>query len=388
MNFEFYTANRIIFGEGVSEQIGKIASNFGSKALIVLGGGSLRKNGVVDRICKCLSNANIEYRFYEGIDKEPEVETIDAGTEYALKCKVNLVIGIGGGSVIDTGKAISGLYTNGGSVIQYLEGVGVGSQITKEALPYIAIPTTAGTGAEVTKNAVIASKKGKFKKSIRSSYLIPRVALVDPTLTLSVPPSVTAATGMDALTQLIEPYVSKKAQPLTDALAIYGIPLVARSLEKAVNDGSDINARTDMALASLISGCALANSGLGAVHGIAASLGANFGIPHGLACGILLPYVMELNLQSNIKKFATIGRALTDSYLDDPEKACMAGVEFVKELSRKIGIPQDLREFGITKEDIPVLVEGSRGSSMSGNPKELSDKEVADLLGKLIEGVF
>ena len=384
MNFEFYTASRIIFGAGTLNKLTEFIHEMGNKALIVLGGGSLRKSGIVDRLSLILKDTGAEIFFYEGIDGEPEVETIDRGVEIALKNKVNLVIGMGGGSVIDTAKAISGIATNGGSVLEYLEGVGSGKVITKDSLPYIAIPTTSGTGAEVTKNSVILSQKQKFKKSIRSFKLIPNIALVDPELTLGVPPQITAYCGMDALTQLIEPYTSKKAKPFTDALAIYGIPFIARSLLKAVRDGSNLPARTDMALGSLLSGCALANSGLGAAHGIAASLGANFGIPHGLACGILLPHVMKMNMTAETGKFADIGEALTGMHFSDRKRAAEAGVEFVRKLAEDIGIPTNLKSFGITKEDIPSLAKNSRGSSMSGNPVELSNEELEGFLMNLI----
>lgn len=384
MNFEFYTASRIIFGENALEKIGETVRSLGDRALVVLGGGSLHKSGSVEKLCKRLDGAGVEYVFYEGIEDEPEVETVDRGVKFAGKCGVNLVVGMGGGSVIDTAKAISGLYTNGGSVLEYLEGVGEGKIITKPSLPYIAVPTTSGTGAEVTKNAVIRSGKMKFKKSIRSFYLIPDVALVDPVLTLSVPPNITAWCGMDALTQLIEPYVSRKSQPMTDALAIYGIPLAARSLTAAVKNGSDLQARSDMALASLLSGCALANSGLGAAHGISAALGAHFGVPHGLACGMLLPYVMEINMHSNIQKFARIGEALTGRKIENPQAAAMAGVEFVKKLAGDINLPRNLKEYGIGKQDLPALAEASRGSSMNGNPVDLSNDDIMELIKRVV----
>ncbi|MCE1248880.1 MAG: iron-containing alcohol dehydrogenase [Firmicutes bacterium] len=384
MNFEFYTASQIIFGEGTLSRTGPLASKMGKKALIVLGGGSLRKNGIIGRLTEFLNSAGVKSGFYEGIAKEPEVETVDRGVETALGFGADLIIGIGGGSVIDTAKAISGVVTNGGSVRDYLEGVGTGREITKPALPFIAIPTTAGTGAEVTKNAVISSSEEKFKKSIRSPYLIPKAAIVDPQLTWDVPPSVTAACGMDALAQLIEAYISKKSQPFTDALAIYGIPYVARSLGKAVKNGNDAEARADMCLASLLSGCALANSGLGAVHGIAASLGANPGIPHGLACGILLPHIMKINMRFDLRKFAHIGEALTGKRFESEEQAAEAGIEFVSELAKETGIPGDFRQFGIQPELIPQLAEGSKGSSMSGNPAVLSQGEIEGLLGSLI----
>lgn len=339
----------------------------------------------MDRLLKQLAARGINHHLYEGISEEPEIETVDQGVMLAREYGCDLVIGMGGGSVIDTAKAIAGLTTNEGSVTDYLEGVGKGRAITNPSLPCIAIPTTAGTGAEVTRNAVISSCKGRFKKSIRSPYLIPKIALIDPTLTLTLPPNWTAWGGLDALTQLIEAYVSKKAQPIPEALALYGISLVANNLLPVYKDGNDLAARENMSLAALLSGLALANSGLGAAHGLASALGAYYPIPHGLACAILLPYVMELNLEVNPTRFARIGEALTGiSSYNNPLPTAWAGVKFVKELIVALDIPPDLKSYGIEQALAPVLASASFGSSMSGNPKDVSGDELTTLLQKLL----
>jgi len=312
------------------------------------------------------------------------VEEVDLGAEQARNEKPDVIIGVGGGSAIDTAKAISGLVTNPGSVADYLEGVGRGRQITNPSVPYIAVPTTAGTGAEVTKNAVISSKEQKFKKSVRSSHLIPNVALLDPELTITLPAKMTAETGMDALTQLIESYVSSKAQPIPEALAIYGIRMAGKYLARAVQDGQDIEAREGMLLASLLSGIALANSGLGAAHGIAAALGAVAQIPHGRACAMLLPKVMRLNFPACEQKFADIGEALgARASMTKTEKAEEA-VRIVERLCRAIGIPPKFAGTELSESMIPAIVAGSRGSSMQGNPIVLSDEQIEGIVRELI----
>jgi alcohol dehydrogenase class IV len=384
MNFTFYTAGEIIFGCGELDRVGDLAIRFGHKALIVLRGPAMHRLGAYERLTGLLKTAGLEFVTYDGPDSEPEVADVDTGAEMARVEQADVVIAVGGGSTIDTGKAISALATNGGSVADYLEGVGRGWTISKPTLPFIAVPTTAGTGAEVTKNAVISSFDKKFKKSARSPLMIPNIALLDPELTLSLPAKQTAECGMDALTQLIESYVSKKSQPIPDALSIYGIRLVGKYLERAVMDGNDIKARQGMLLASLLSGLALANSGLGAAHGIAAALGAVCGTPHGLACAILLPSVMELNLNTNVQKFATIAEAFAGRYFDDPRKSAELAVDEVKKLCDRIKIPKKLSQIGVTREIIPDLVAASGGSSMKGNPKELNNSQIEKLLLEIL----
>ncbi|MCI0516037.1 iron-containing alcohol dehydrogenase, partial [candidate division KSB1 bacterium] len=315
---------------------------------------------------------------------EPTVTLIDDGASIVRSQNFDLVIGIGGGSAIDTGKALAGLATNPGSVMDYLEGVGTGAEIQQPPLPYLAIPTTAGTGAEVTKNAVIASPEHKFKKSMRSPLLLPRIALVDPELTLTLPPEPTAFSGMDALTQCIEAYTSKKSQPFTDILALEGIRLARRSLRVAFRDGQNLAAREAMSLCSLLSGMALANAGLGAAHGVGAALGALFEIPHGLACAVMLPPVMQANYQSALEKYARVGEILTEKTFSSPEEAAKAGIEFIYQLRKDLKIPESLGALGITSSDVPLLAKNSGGSSMNGNPRQFREEELMQLLNNLI----
>jgi alcohol dehydrogenase class IV len=384
IDFDFYSPPRIRFAPGAIREVGEIAAGFGHKALLVTGGSSLEQSGNLRRIESCLRDRGVEFAHYRGVVGEPGVDAVDRGVEMGRRESVDMVFAVGGGSVLDVGKAVAGLITNGGSVFDYLEGVGSGRKITLPSLPFVAVPTTAGTGSEATKNAVIRSREARFKKSIRHEHLIPRVALLDPELTIGLPPAVTAQSGMDALTQLIETYTSKKARPISDALAIHGIRLAARALPRACEGGDDLEARSDMLLAALLSGLALANAGLGAAHGVGAALGALFGVPHGLACAIMLPHVFRLNFRTNPRKFAEVGEALVGMRFSDSAKAAEAGASFIAELSDTIGIPGNLRGLGIARADVPAVVKASRGTSMRGNPRDLSDAELAALLESLL----
>lgn len=382
MDFTFYTAGEIIFGPGKLKQIGELALRFGKNAMIVTRGDALFANGTMDHLKAALKEAGVRYFQFNPPAGEPTVSDVDKGADIARRETPDVIIGIGGGSSIDLGKAISGLATNPGSVQDYLEGVGKELQIENQSVPYIAVPTTAGTGSEVTKNAVISSDGPGFKKSIRSPFLIPNVALLDPELTMSLPANVTAETGMDALTQLIEAYVSSKKQPIPRALCLQGIKLAGAHLRRAVEMPLDLEAREAMHLASLLSGMALANSGLGAAHGIAAALGALAGVPHGRACAILLPHVMRENLASCIKDYCDIADALNVGAGLPPEKKAQMAVESVAYLAEDIQIPKTL---SIDKSLLPELIKASQGSSMKGNPVVLSDEQIGAILEKIIE---
>lgn len=292
---------------------------------------------------------------------------------------------MGGGSVLDTAKAVAALLTHDGPLTDYLEIVGKGLPLQNDPAPCVAVPTTAGTGAEVTCNAVVASPTHRVKVSMRSPRMLPRLAVVDPELTLTLPPKVTAATGMDALTQLIEAYVSRKANPVTDALCREGLNRCARSLLHACQEGTDIHARTNMSLASLLSGLALDNGGLGAVHGIAGPLGGWMDVPHGVACGRLLLPVFTANvrrLQSEspshpyLPRFEEITRILTGN----PHAGLAAGMAWLDRLVRQLDIPP-LARFGLKESDLPgIAANALKASSMKGNPIELGEKDVIDIL--------
>jgi alcohol dehydrogenase class IV len=373
MLFEFATANQIIFGNGTLSKVGEIAFGFGNRALVVGGSGSVPMGDLLS----ILEQKAIKYKIFR-VGKEPDVPTILAGLELARSFQCEFVIANGGGSVIDSAKAIAALITNPGELMDYLEVIGRGQKISKKAAPMIALPTTAGTGAEVTRNAVISSPEHHVKVSMRSPKMIPTVAIVDPELTITMPPSVTASTGMDALTQVIEAYTSRKANPLTDLIALEGIRCGARSLLVAYQDGEDIKAREDMALTSLFGGLALANAGLGAVHGFAGPIGGMFNAPHGEVCASLLPHVIKANVQ----KIAQLDGmdALIDRYQEmavvltgDPQATIQDGVVWISELAKNLKIP-GLREMGITKDDFPRIIEKSKAaSSMKKNPIELDE---------------
>ena len=378
VNFELSVPEKIIFGKGSLARLGQLVSGFGNRALIVHGANSDRARSVEGLLAKSTTT------LYP-VRNEPSIEDIAKGVEEARAREVTLVIGIGGGSVIDAAKAISGLATNTGDILDYLEVIGGGNPLTKAGLPCVAIPTTAGTGAEVTKNAVIASLEHQVKVSLRSPFLLPRIALVDPELTYSLPARVTIATGLDALTQLIEPLVSSRANPATDGLCREGISRVARSLPAVVQNGKDSTAREEMALASLFGGLALANAGLGAVHGFAGPIGGMFNAPHGLICGILLPFVVDANIHAlrlrapdstALSRYDEIGRLLTGS----PDAVATDGLAWLTDVSTTLKVPT-LSSLGIPKEAIPEIAsKAAKSSSMKANPIELTPPELEAIL--------
>jgi alcohol dehydrogenase class IV len=384
MNFEFATANRIIFGPGSLGKIGALAAEMGSHAMVVTG---LRLEKA-HPLFELLRTSGIEISTFQ-VDGEPTIALIDEGVHFARQSGCDLVIGCGGGSALDAGKAIAALCSNPGEILDYLEVVGKGRAITSVPLPYIAIPTTSGTGTEVTRNAVLGSPEHKMKVSLRSPLLLPRIAMIDPELTYNLPPDVTARTGLDALTQLIEPFVSNAANPMTDAVCRAGLPLVARSLRRAYLNGEDREAREEMSLASLFGGMALANAKLGAVHGFAASLGGMFPAPHGAVCARLLPFVMGENLRAlrlrqpdhpSLGRYVEIAAILTG----DPGASAEDGVSWAMEICKFLKIPP-LSAFGVAPADFPELVENaSKASSMQGNPIRLTPEELESILTKAL----
>jgi alcohol dehydrogenase class IV len=317
------------------------------------------------------------------------VALVGQGVELARREQCDLVMALGGGSAIDAGKAVAALLTNGGELGDYLEVIGKGQPLRHPSVPFIAIPTTAGTGSEVTRNAVLASPEHQVKVSLRSPLLLARLAVVDPELTLELPPAVTASTGLDALTQLIEPYVSTRANPLTDGFCLEGLRCVSHSLRRAYHCGRDIAGREDMSLASLLGGLALANAGLGVVHGFAAPVGGMFDAPHGAICATLLPHGMAINIRAcrarapegeTLRRYETVARLLTGK----PDAAAEEGVEWVRELCRELQIPP-LSSYGIQEQDVPTLVEkASRASSTKGNPITLTLDELREVLTRAL----
>ena len=371
MRFEFATATRIVFGEGTAATLPELARTFGARPLVVTGASQ-------ERAAALISALSAETFTVPG---EPTADLVREGARRVLDAACDVVISLGGGSAIDAGKAIAAIATNGGEPLDFLEVVGKGCAITAAPLPFIAAPTTAGTGSEVTRNAVLGSTEHGMKASLRSPLMLPRVALVDPELTYGLPPAVTASTGLDALTQLIEPYVSARANPLVDAICVEGMGRVAGALRRAYHDGADREARRDMALASLFGGLALANAGLGVVHGFAAPLGGSWTAPHGALCAALLPHGMAANvaalrarapLHPALGRYAAIARLLTGRN----EASAEDGIKWVHALCAELKVP-GLREWGVTEADLPGAVEkAASASSMKANPLPLTGEEL------------
>jgi len=384
MQFDLLATPQIYFGTGKVETLGNLISEFGSKALIVGSESALK----VINLEKIFTNQNLEYiRFIA--KGEPTIELVDRGVAAGLDYKAEVVVGVGGGSALDAGKAIAGIIKNGGSARDYMDVIGKGLKIIHPALPYIAVPTTAGTGTEVTKNAVIKSPEDGYKASIRSPLLVPKVALIDPTLTLSVPSKITASSGLDALCQLIEAYTSNKSNPVTDALALLGIQKAINSLLVAYEDGTNLNAREDMALAALLSGICLANAGLGAVHGFASPLGGSFPIPHGVVCAALLAGVVEQNILSlkpsktslqTLVKYAKMGELVIKKPIKYREDDYQIIIDYLKTLTQKLHTPS-LSTYGLKETDFPAIIEKvKKSSSYRYNPVKLDDAALSGIL--------
>lgn len=370
MRFEF-SLPKVIFGKGVIKELGDISRGIGKKAILVSGRSAMRKVGALEKVITLLKNYQVEVELYDNVELDPSLETVEKGCVLARERKCDMVIGLGGGSALDCAKAIAGIAGQEGSIWEYYEG----REIEKEGIPFIAIPTTAGTGTEVTRNSVLRNLQEKAKKSLRSKYLIPYLAFVDPELTLSLPPEVTAYSGIDALTHAIESYVSNAANPITEMFATCSIELIARNLMKAYCNGEDIDVRENMSLASTMAGMSFANSGLGAAHALSHPLGAKFGVSHGVACGILLPYVMEFNLKICEEKYARVALAL------GREKNGTMAVEAVRNLLQKMKMPEHLSDVGVERNCIPGMAEDAKdAASLKGNPRLATKKELIDIL--------
>jgi alcohol dehydrogenase class IV len=386
MQFEFATAARILFGEGRVREVAPAAQRWGCRALLVTGRTPERS----DSLRADLAAAGVTASTFVA-EGEPTIDLVRRGVAFAREEKCDLVIAMGGGSAIDAGKAMAGLLSNPGDLMDYLEVVGGGKPLECPAAPFIAVPTTAGTGSEVTRNAVLGVPERQVKVSLRSPWLLPRLAVVDPELTLGLPPAVTAHTGLDALTQLIEAYVSLRANPLTDGFCVEGIERAARSLRRAFHEGQELAARRDMSLAALLSGLALANAGLGVVHGFAGPVGGKFPAPHGAICAAILPYGMEINLRAlrarapgrdALRRYERVACLLTGRTNSTAE----AGIAWVRDTCRELEIPP-LATYGMSEQDVPTLIaEASQSSSMKGNPLVLTPEELQEVLLRSMKG--
>ena len=382
MRFGFATATQIIFGPGTLKDISISAAEMGHHGFVITGRNQKRAAPLV----KQLEKQGIDFSLFS-IPEEPTTDLALVAVEKARRDGCDFVVGIGGGSVLDAGKVVAALLTNDGELMEYLEVIGGSQPLKRRSAPYIAIPTTSGTGAEVTRNAVLESPLHGIKVSMRSPFMLPRLALIDPELTYSMPPSITAATGLDAFTQLLEAFVTSEANPLTDCLCRQGLSRAARALKKAYQNGDDEQAREDMCLASLFGGLALANAKLGAVHGFAGALGGMLKAPHGALCAALLPHVMQGNIDAlhsrapeapALDRYDEVARIVTG----EPGAFANQGVTWVQETCRQLEIPS-LAAYGLDKTDLPAVVTKSQNaSSMKGNPITLTKEELSEILDK------
>lgn len=378
--FELATAARIVFGWGAADEAGTLARDLGRHALLVVG----RSPERADRVRARLASAGIATTTW-AVAHEPTLATIDEGVATLRAAGCDLVIGVGGGSVLDSAKAVAALAPSDAALLDHLEVIGRGEPLRHPPLPCVAMPTTAGTGSEVTRNAVLASPAHRVKVSLRSPLMLPRLAIVDPELTLDLPPALTAATGLDALTQVIEPYVSRRANPVSDGWCLDGMRRAAAALAPAVHDGRNRAAREQMALVSLYGGLALANAGLGAVHGFAGPIGGMFEAPHGAICAALLPHVVAGNIRAldarapghpARSRFDEVGRLLTARATADAADA----LAWLRALVADLQVPP-LEHYGVTHDHVDAIVDQStRASSMKGNPIELTPEELRAIL--------
>lgn len=376
MRFDFATAARVLFASGAVSELPTITREFGTRPLAVTGANPERHRELLNRV----GGTNFT------IAAEPTVDEVRAGSRIARENNCDVVIGIGGGSAIDAAKAIAILAANSGEPLDYLEVVGKGRAFENAGLPFIAVPTTAGAGAEVTRNAVLSSHEHGLKASLRSAWMLAKVAVVDPDLTLKLPPAVTAYTGLDALTQVIEPYVSSRANALTDLFCVEGMRLARIALGRAFSNGSDATARTEMSFTSLLGGLSLANAGLGVVHGFASPLGGVLKAHHGEICAAVLPHGVAANIRvlpsGKRSKFDEAGRILTAS----PNASAADLVTWLNDIVHRLGI-RSLAQLGLQREQIPDLVtKAAAASSMKANPVTLNSEQLTEIATAAWEG--
>ncbi|MFQ5867288.1 MAG: iron-containing alcohol dehydrogenase [bacterium] len=378
MEYIFYSPTRIIFGEGTLKRVGEEVGKFGQRALIVTGKSSSKKSGSLEEVINSLTSNNLRVEVFNKVEPDPSIETVEEGAKVAKECGVDVVIGLGGGSPMDAAKGIALLMTNKGELINYF-----GADKVKEpALPIFAIPTTAGTGSEVTKYAVITDRKKMLKQIISSPLISPKLAILDPLLTLSMPASLTANTGMDALSHAIEGYVSTQANPVGDILALKSIALIAEALPGAISQPENLKIREKMLFASMLAGMVISSAGAGIIHGMGYSISLFYGAPHGLANALLMPEVMEFNLVANPIKYRNIAEAMGKRVEGLSEKeAAHLSVVAVRELSENIGIPRGLKEIGVKEESLAGFAETMSKNErlLTLNPRRPITKEIEEI---------
>lgn len=375
-SFAFRLPQEIYFGPGEGKRVGEHLRRFGKKALVVVGRRFARDSGILDEILESLSSASCEGVVFSGVPPEPTLDVVDEGVRMARKFQCDSVVALGGGSVLDCGKAIAGVVPNGESVVPHFEG----APLQNPGLPWIALPTTAGTGSEMTNNAVLTDAPRKLKKSLRSPFLVARVAIIDPTYTYSLSPRLTASSGVDALVQAIEAYTSPHANPITDILALEAIRLLWEYLPRAFREGQNTLNRKNMAKGSMLSAMAFANASSGPCHGLAHMIGPEFDIPHGEACGVLLPSVIRFNCEVLGGRYRDILRCVNLEKAGDGDWAEQLASAF-EALVREVGLPVRLREFGVNREALSRVVRKDRiGRSILENPRPMREDDLRALL--------
>ncbi|MFP7415855.1 iron-containing alcohol dehydrogenase [Priestia filamentosa] len=371
----FRTAQTLITGRDSISKIGEEAKKLESKKAMIITDKVIQQTGLLSRVISSLEEIDLAVDTMDEVMPEPPFENLEQMMIQLEGKEYDLLIGVGGGSVLDATKVLSIMLTNQENVRDL---VGI-EKVQNAGIPTILVPTTAGTGSEVTYNAIFTDVRDKVKKGIVSPYLLPKVAIVDPSLTLTVPPSVTAATGMDALVHAVESYTAIRAGELTDGIALQAIKLISRSLRKAVYNGKDVQAREDMAMGSLLAGISLGNAGVGAVHALAYPLGGKFKVPHGVANSLLLPFVMKYNVVTDLEKFAEVAKALGENIEGlSLREAANCTVYALTQLAQDIEIPSSLKDVGVTAEDIPNLAEEASKIDrlLNNNPRWLTVKEI------------
>jgi alcohol dehydrogenase len=376
-DFEFILPTRIRYGAGVARELGSELEAIGAKKVMVVTDSGIVKSGIVDRILRDIEKAGIGYTVYDRIEPNPKDYNVEDAARIASGEQVDCIVALGGGSPIDAAKGICVLAVHGGKARDY-EGKG---KIKGKCLPLITIPTTAGTGSEVTFSSVITDTAENFKFTIKSPSIAAKVALVDPQLTLTVPPSITASTGIDALTHAIEGYTATVTEPIAEALGLYATELIAANIKQAVHNGSNLEARSGMMLGSLIAGLCFSHSDVGSVHCMAEALGGMYDAPHGLCNSILLPYVMEYNLPETTYKYARVAKAMGID-IDDDRQAAEACIERIKEISADIGLP-GFRSLGVKEEDLDTLADmAAKNNSTDSNPRPIDKRGYLELFYK------
>lgn len=381
----FRTPTELITGLGSVEKVGEKARELGANKVLVVTDKVLNQNGLVDKVLIPLKKADLHVDIIDEVIPEPPFENLEQISSKIKSEGYDLFVGLGGGSALDVTKVLSVMMTNDGDVREL---VGI-ENVRKKGIPFILVPTTSGTGSEVTYNAIFTDTRDNVKKGIVSPYLLPDVAIIDAELTISVPPSVTAATGMDALIHAIESYTAIRSNELTDGITLQSIKLISRSLRQAVYNGKDIKAREDMAMGSLLAGIGIGNAGAGAVHALAYPLGGKFKVPHGVANSLLLPYVMKYNVVANLSKFAEVAKAMGENVEGlSLREAANRAVVAMAELSRDVGIPSSIQEVGVTEEDILGLAEEASKIDrlLNNNPRWFRVQDIEQIYREAYEG--